>query len=216
MKSRFGDRFAHDAEAAGYDQDVRNERDPIRKGYAEALGWLGSQVTPGSHVIDLGCGTGNTVLALPPDCTVTAVDLSQPMLQVAAQKLAGRNVRFVLSDILEFFDRPSDPVDAIVSSYALHHLTDEEKHHLIGQLPLRLREGGKLVVVDLMFKNKLERAMLTNRYATNTDVSEAIRDEFFWNVEADEAALTRAGFDVTQKRFSDLSWGILATLRHAS
>ena len=34
MRSLYADKFNHDADAAGYDADVRNESDPIRAGYA--------------------------------------------------------------------------------------------------------------------------------------------------------------------------------------
>jgi len=211
MKSTFGSRFCHDLDAAGYDMDVRNERHPVRSGYAEAQRWIGSQVPEDASVLDLGAGTGNTILALPLSCSVTAVDISTTMLQIAAQKVAGRPVRFVLSDILEYFDRPGEPFDAVVSGYAIHHLTDEEKHGLFGSIRARLKPGGRAVFVDLMFKNKLDREMLMNRYSgSHPDVVADIREEFFWNLEKTEQRLSADGFTVSSKRFSDLSWGVLA------
>ena len=212
MKSRLGTRFCHDEDAAGYDQDVRNEVHPVRKGYAEALAWLASQVPEGSSVLDLGCGTGNTILALPKSCPVTAVDISPSMLQIAAQKLAGRSVRFVLSDMMQFFDREAEPIDVIVSSYAIHHLPDDEKSQLFDLFSNRLHAGGRAVIVDLMFKNQLDRAAVINRYSHSyPDLVKDAEAEFFWNLETAEPEVIRKGFTVSLTKFSDLSWGVLAT-----
>lgn len=40
MRSAHADMFNHDPEAAGYDQDVRNEADPIRAAYQDVLNWV--------------------------------------------------------------------------------------------------------------------------------------------------------------------------------
>lgn len=212
MKSRFGSCFCHDGDAPGYDQEVRNESHPVRRGYAEAQRWIGSQVPENAVVLDLGCGTGNTILALPESCHVTAVDISPNMLQIAAQKLAGRNVRFVLSDIMQFFDRAPEPFEIIVSGYAIHHLPDDEKSQLFDLFSSRLHSGGRVAVVDLMFKNKLDRAAVINRYSNSyPDLVKDAEDEFFWDLETAEPELIRKGFNVSLKKFSDLSWGLLAT-----
>jgi hypothetical protein len=54
MRSKYADYFNHDADAAGYDQDVQNERDPIRAGYRAVLRWVADKVKPHSRVPDLG------------------------------------------------------------------------------------------------------------------------------------------------------------------
>src|SRR5208283_3492628 len=127
MRSKNADLFNHDNQADDYDDDVINESHPIRAGYRKALSWLGALVPPGSCVLDLGSGTGNTILALPADCRVTAVDISNKMLDIAKSKLISRDVKYVKADILEFFElQPAHSYDVIVSSYAIHHLTDTE------------------------------------------------------------------------------------------
>ena len=57
----------------------------------------------GEAVLDIGCGTGTTTLALADAVgasgSVTGVDISQPMLELAKSRAAGRaNVRFELAD----------------------------------------------------------------------------------------------------------------------
>jgi SAM-dependent methyltransferase len=58
---------------------------------------------PGEAVLDVGCGTGTTSLALADAVgasgSVTGVDVSQPMLTLAKSRASGRaNVRFELAD----------------------------------------------------------------------------------------------------------------------
>ena len=83
MRSKFADYFNHDEDATEYDQEVSREDDPIRTGYQSLLSWVGKQVLPGSTVLDLGSGTGNTISSLPTDCRVTAVDVSVRMIEIA-------------------------------------------------------------------------------------------------------------------------------------
>ena len=41
MRSQFVDKFNHDDEATGYDEDVADEGNPIREGYAALLRDMG-------------------------------------------------------------------------------------------------------------------------------------------------------------------------------
>lgn len=79
-------------------------------------------VGPGDHVLELGCGTGsNTRLLVDQGVHVTALDLSEPMLQVARKKVPGAT--FLAADILTF--TPDRPVDACLISFVLHEMTPE-------------------------------------------------------------------------------------------
>ncbi|HIC90937.1 MAG TPA: malonyl-ACP O-methyltransferase BioC [Syntrophaceae bacterium] len=53
-----------------------------------------------SNILEVGCGTGNFTLILSrkfPEASITAVDFSAPMIEVASNKLNGK-VRFLLCD----------------------------------------------------------------------------------------------------------------------
>jgi putative AdoMet-dependent methyltransferase len=203
--------FNHDRVAARYDADVTDESHPIRAGYAKALRWLGSCVPNGSRVLDLGSGTGNAILALPADCRVVAVDVSTRMIEIARTKLSARDVEYVVSGIIEFFElRPAESFDAVVSSYAIHHLADVEKVRLFSRVKSALQPGGCAVFVDLMYANESGRTGLIEKYHNRADVAGSIEEEFYWNIDSAVTELTFLGFRVDIRQFTDLSWGILA------
>jgi ubiquinone/menaquinone biosynthesis C-methylase UbiE len=113
-----------------------------------------SAPVPSDACVDLGAGTGFVALALAPLVdSVLAVDVSPVMVESLAGHAtqAGlRNVRTGVAD-LRTFRLPHASVDLIVSSYALHHLRDEDKRVLVAAAARWLRPGGRIVVADMMF-----------------------------------------------------------------
>jgi len=109
---------------------------------------------PADACVDLGAGTGFVALALAPLVdSVLAVDISPVMAQSLAAHAAqdgSRNVATVVAD-LRTFRLPPASVDLVVSSYALHHLRDEDKRSLAAEAARWLRPGGRIAVADMMF-----------------------------------------------------------------
>lgn len=207
MKSKYSEYFNHDDDAENYDLDVLNEDHPVRKGYSALLEYTGRQVQKNTTVIDLGCGTGNTILQLPECKKIYAVDVSEKMIQIAKQKLNKRNeIEYVTSDILEFVSSFDVKVDAIVSTYVLHHLDQTEKHQSFLFMKNLVKKGGKLIIGDLMFKNIEHEKQMRMKYP---DLCEDFDDEFFWNIKTDSRVLEDLGFTISKKQFSDLSFVII-------
>ena len=86
-------------------------------------------------VLDLGAGTGAIALALAPDAgRVIGRDISEGMLDKAREKATERGLENV-----EFgtgrFREPNVPEDAdisvVVSNFAMHHLSDDQKREAI-------------------------------------------------------------------------------------
>ena len=215
MRSRHVDKFNHDGAAVGYDQNVLDESDPIRTGYLNVLDWVIDQarITPDSIVVDLGSGTGNTSQRIPSCRRLICVDISEQMTGRARPKLAHlESVSFVTGDLLEFFDGDVPDLDAVVSTYAIHHLTEREKPLLFEAIACRLKPGGRAVFGDLMFENRAAKRKLTKIFKKlgNRGVTESFEEEFFWFIDKALESFRSLGLHADARRFSDLSWGIVA------
>jgi len=114
-------------------------------------------VTPrAGHVLDLGCGAGNYTLKLLqalPNLDVTLVDLSRPMLDRAASRVApatSGTVATVQSD-LRALDLGRARYDIILASAVLHHLrSDDEWRDVFTKCHTALRAGGSFWIFDLI------------------------------------------------------------------
>ncbi len=208
MKSDFYQEFNHDGVAEKYDEDVKDESNPVREGYKDLILWVNKNCSDSENVVDLGSGTGNTVVSLLSNVdSIVCVDFSEKMLEIAKEKLKGKkNISFVRSDLLSFFDKEEKlEVDTVVSTYAIHHLTQKEKHLLFEKIYNILPEGGKIVLGDLMFENKESEQKMKLKYP---DLVEDFDDEFYWYLDKETKKLKDLGFSLNICRFSDLSWGI--------
>jgi len=215
MPSSYAEVFNHDDEANGYDADVRNEKDPIRAAYHDVLAWVirEARIDSSSRVLELGSGTGNLSCLIHQCGELVCVDLSKQMEVIAGSKLGHiPNRRFIKADILEVFDCERAPFDSVISTYAVHHLTDDEKRLLFSKVFTSLVPGGSAVFGDLMLRNQEEKVSKTQEYLTKGDAktAQAIAEEFFWSIDAAKVNLIEIGFQVETKRFSDLSWGVAA------
>jgi tRNA (cmo5U34)-methyltransferase len=101
-------------------------------------------------ILDIGAGTGllsEMLLQACPRATITLLDISERMLEVARRRFAGREgIRFVVAD-----ERNADlggPYDRVVSALSIHHLERDEKRSLYGRISGALRQGGVFVNAD--------------------------------------------------------------------
>jgi trans-aconitate 2-methyltransferase len=94
--------------------------------------------------IDVGCGTGRVteaLLALVPRGRVLAIDASADMVALARRRLGDR-AHVWCQDVLDL--DLDEPLDAVVSTAALHWVTDHDR--LWARLARALRPGGVLEV----------------------------------------------------------------------
>jgi len=97
------------------------------------------------RVLDLGCGDGrllSLVLTAHPSAAGVALDFSPPMLERVRQRFAGDERVHVVEHNL---DRPLPDLgqfDAVVSSFAIHHLEHDRKRALYTEVWQVLNPGG--------------------------------------------------------------------------
>ncbi len=103
------------------------------------------------RIVDLGVGTGALAaacLARVPDARVWGIDADPAMMQVARKRLGRRLARVTLVEG-SFLESPLPACDAIVASYALHHIrTLRQKQAFYRRCFAALRPGGVLVNGD--------------------------------------------------------------------
>jgi putative AdoMet-dependent methyltransferase len=208
MRSKYVDHFNHDRAAARYDLDVSNEENPFRTGYQNLVTFIADKVNSRSRVLELGCGTGNLTLKLREMKEIVGVDISDEMIKIARTKTRDKKVHYYRDDFLSFFDHNDKTYDYVISSYAVHHLTESEKNVLFERSYNALSENGVALFGDLMFENKSTRRLLINQFRQKEIhwVIDIIKKEFFWDMELSEKELNRIGFRCRTHRFSDLSW----------
>lgn len=100
--------------------------------------------------VDAGCGTGKItreLLDLLPDATITALDYSDTMLEVAERELRplyGDRVRFVQADLAALTPETiGGPVDLVFSTATFHWVADHDD--LMRRLFAVLSPGGWLI-----------------------------------------------------------------------
>ena len=101
-------------------------------------------IAPDAMVLDVGCGTGRVteaLLALVPRGRVLALDASADMVDLARERLGDRALVWC-QDVLDL--DLDTPVDAIVSTAALHWVPDHDR--LWSRLARALRPGGVLEI----------------------------------------------------------------------
>src|SRR5262249_5236071 len=131
-----------------------------------------SVVTPrAKDVLDIGCGAGNYTLKLLehlPGMNCTLLDLSRPMLDRAAERVArgtNRPITTIQADVREL-NVPAGGFDLILAAAVLHHLrTDDEWRAVFGSFHRWLRPGGSVWIFDLVQSpNPAIHAMMWRRY----------------------------------------------------
>jgi putative AdoMet-dependent methyltransferase len=140
-----------------------------------------------SNVLDIGFGTGVLTGKLYENGHhIDGLDFSAKMIAIAKDKMPMANLlEWDISSGLPDYVKEKK-YDSIVSTYTLHHLSDEDKVIFIKSLLPLLAENGKIFIGDIAFKTreKLEICRKNNNKYWDDD-------EFYFVFEEINASLIK-------------------------
>lgn len=167
-----------DVWADGYDESVRladeNDAYPFA-GYAAILKEIYGRVcaSGAKAVLDIGFGTGTLAGQLyQQGCDVFGQDFSSRMIQLAQGKMPRAKLYqgdFSLGLVQAL---KQQRYDAIIATYALHHLTDEQKVAFLRELLLLLQDNGCIYMGDVAFATRAELEQCKAQAGDDWDASE--------------------------------------------
>ncbi|MBM7584770.1 putative AdoMet-dependent methyltransferase [Bacillus pakistanensis] len=163
-------------------------------------------------VLEFGPGTGNlTKKLLEANHKVIAVEPSKEMMAIAKQKLTG-NVELLDGDFLEYSINDTE-IDTIVSTYAFHHLTDDEKAIAFLRYGNLLSNGGKIVFADTIFETQEahEKSIQEAVAKGYHNLAEDLQREYYTTIPVLDELLQKNGFTVSFKRLNEFVWLLVAT-----
>ncbi len=151
-----GTDYASLAEVRAYDERMGAIRDVA----AEARRILDLlKPSPADILLEIGTGTGAFARMAARQCrTLIAIDVSETMLTYAAQRARDEgitNIVFAQGGFLTYEHR-GEPVAAVVSQLALHHLPDAWKLIALRRLADVMKEGGGLYITDVVFPDEAQ------------------------------------------------------------
>ena len=136
--------------AEEYDANRRKFIPCFNDFYENTTNLIVSNIKSPRRFLDLGAGTG--LLSYfwymnCPDTEYVLVDIADDMLNVARRRFAGiRNVSYETADYSKGL--PHGDFDVIASALSVHHLENDEKLRLFGQIYDKLPSGGLFINYD--------------------------------------------------------------------
>lgn len=210
---RFNDLF--DSWATHYDESVFAKKGEYYEVFENYEGILENTVKAinlpaGSTVLDIGSGTGNlSTVADKHGYEVTAIEPNLKMRQIASSKypdIPVQNGSFLTLPI------PDHSIDAIISSYAFHHLSDDEKSKSIKLLATKLTPQGKIIITDTMYETDevAEDILQDSLDKGATSLAHDLKTEFYTTHAVLRKAFADNGFKVSFQKQNKFVWILIA------
>ncbi|WP_312474019.1 class I SAM-dependent methyltransferase [Neobacillus sp.] len=158
------------------------------------------------HVVEFGVGTGNlTNKLIANGLRVTGIEPSPSMRKIAEEKLGGKAV--LLDGDFLLFPQVKN-IETFVSTYAFHHLTDDEKAEAISCYSKHLSKGGKIVFADTMFESAedYKQQIVKAKHEGFPNLAKDLETEYYTTIPFLKNTLEENSFSVTFTRFNDFVW----------
>src|SRR5690554_2698409 len=145
--------------ADNYDEDViisNENNDYPFAGYKDLLNYIYNVIRKKkkAKILDIGIGTGILATKLYDlNYEIYGIDFSEKMIEAAYKKMPNANL-FKGDFSLGLPSKiKKEKFDFMVSTYALHHLTDQNKIQLIESISSILNNDGLILIGDISFTN---------------------------------------------------------------
>ncbi|WP_375504907.1 class I SAM-dependent methyltransferase [uncultured Nostoc sp.] len=163
-------------------------------------------------MLDLGCGDASFTAQVLLNSTITSyqgIDLSIPALEIAKDNMAKIqcDTTFTQGDfsqlVPELMLSQQNNFDIIFSSFALHHLSLEQKDCIIGQIKNLLTSNGVFILIDVVREEGEDRETYLRRYLESLQKywSLLTSQEYFMV----ENHITSSDFPETQQTLNEIS-----------
>lgn len=144
-------------------------------GYKAVLNTIYNSImsASGKVILDIGFGTGTLSTKLyEQGCTIYGLDFSEKMIEIAQRKMP--NAKLYQGDFANGLtdELKLNKYDAIISTYAIHHLNDKQKITFIKSLLPLLNEGGCIYFGDVAFKTRSELELCRTQAGDDWDDEE--------------------------------------------
>lgn len=125
------------------------------------------------NILDIGFGTGTLTAKLYENgCNIYGQDFSNKMVDLAKNKMP--NAKLYKGDFSKGLveELKEQKYDAIIATYSLHHLTDEDKVKFIKQLMKLLNEKSIIYIGDIAFETRSDLEKCKKQYGKHWDNEE--------------------------------------------
>lgn len=215
--AQVGTDYSTKAEVDIYDSSHADFRD-IESESIRVLNLL--DIKRNDTVIDFGSGTGTFAIQASQRCAkVYAVDVSQAMIDCAVAKAKQAdvtNIEFHHAGFLTY-EHQESPVDAVVTTFAFHHLPDFWKGIALHRISRMLKPGGQLYIHDVIIEESnalvniealVQKLANAGGQRLEEDTVRHFREEYSTYDWVMDGLLTRAGFTIGIRQ---IEAGVLGT-----
>ncbi|RWZ51282.1 class I SAM-dependent methyltransferase [Halobacillus fulvus] len=196
---------SYDDTVAGKDPEYRE----VFEGYDSMLEELAQlSVSP---VMEFGVGTANlTKKIIDQHKVVFGIEPSSEMRKIA--KMKSPEAAIYAGDFLKF-PKLQTPIRSIVSSFAFHHLNQEEKSAAIQMFHEQLEPQGKIIFIDTLFENEAHKKQLIQQAEADgfLNLAQDLQEEYYPYLEPLKETFAAHGFEVSCKQLNKYAWLIQAT-----
>ncbi|MDP2808252.1 MAG: class I SAM-dependent methyltransferase [bacterium] len=201
----------HDNQAEHYDKKLANqtinEYDYIRENYFilhdRVIALLDIKIT--DKVLDIGIGTGLLEEKIDKRCTIAGIDISKKMLEKVKQK--SLSVELKEGSFLNI-PYPDNHFNSVITCFAFHHLSDDEKILALKEIDRVLTPDGKLIIGDFMYKDPTSKIAIEKRFKEEErpDMIEEMGDENFTNIEWLASVYENNQCKIESEQIATISW----------